>query len=209
MAGTGIHNKEIAKALKGLQGKSRGFVRWRRLRLLVDEIARALVFKLSVDGGDISEIEGGLHLKITGGDANTGHPWKVRPGSSSNSKIVTSGVFGGHIVPTINGIRMDEEPPPEVSVNLGADTYLYLVAQFDKEFEDSFVSNLLIEQGQVQIISSTSELASNPTIAELVVLLATCHPSGTVTQLRTNNMDWSFTDTGTDSGQVAFSVFSA
>jgi hypothetical protein len=207
MAGIGIHNKEIAKSFERLP--ARGLARWRRINALMQKIARALVFKLSVDGGDISEIEGGLHLKITGGDADTGHPWKVRAGSSSNSKIVTPGVFGGHIVPTINGIRMDEEPPPEISVNAGADTYIYLVAQFDKEFEDSFVSNLIIGQGAVQIVSSTSELASNPTIAELVVLLATCHPSGTVTQLRTNNMEWSFTDTGTDSGQVAFSVFSA
>lgn len=64
MSGTLIHNKDAAQLVQGIP--TSGLVGWKKLNPLLKAVAARLPFKLSVDGLDLSEIEGGFHLGLKG-----------------------------------------------------------------------------------------------------------------------------------------------
>jgi hypothetical protein len=204
MAGTAIHNKEIEKQLTGFP--QRGPAGWKILGGLIRKIARGLVLKLSIDGGDIEEIDGGLHIKVNGGAAEA-DPWTLRMGPTSNTRYMKPGVFGGNIVPTVSGVRLDDNDPPAITIVSGQDTYIYLRCQFAKVLTDTFVSNLTIGQGDVTVVASTVALTNDVANAVANVLVATVNASGVAQHFWNEAIDWSFTDTGTNSQEVAWSFF--
>lgn len=203
--GLGIHNKDIRKALGRVPGK--GVARWRTLARIVEVLTEAAKFKLSVDGGDVSEIEGGLHLRLTAeGDGNLGS-WWPRAGSGTNTRVITPGVFGGNIMPTLGGIRLDNTVPPELSIFENQETYIYLECVFTPQFEDDFVANLQIDSGAVVVVRSSSPLGHVPAAFTFYVHLATVDANGVAHRFFDSAIDWTYGDTGTNEGLVQVSFF--
>jgi hypothetical protein len=174
------------------------------LRKILEDFAKEYATKISADGIDISEIEGGFHLKVTANTAND--PWTPRPGGSG--WIIRPGTFGG-VMPEIGGVRLDAASAPSIAVGIGVN-YIYLKVTVDYAIVEDFVAGASIEQGDVTVIASTNGDASaldSPEDGEFHILIATISSGRVTAQPYHASLDWSFSDTGTGDSAIQLSVF--
>lgn len=98
MSAVVIHNKEIEKKIMKLVPR-KGVAFWKRnLRGVIEQILKALLLKISVEGFEATEIEGGFHFK-SNAEAVNPPVWDFT--HDGDNIAVGSGVVQGHVV---NGI---------------------------------------------------------------------------------------------------------
>src|SRR5687767_7776904 len=94
MAGSIQLFKNLGRTLRNMP--TSGITGWRLLSKVFLLLADALKIKISIDGGDISEIDGGVHIRITPGSEDEAGPWHVS--RSGGNIIVTGSTVGGMVV---------------------------------------------------------------------------------------------------------------
>lgn len=203
------HNSDTAKILrrvprKGIPGYASD------LREILSGIIKALPFKLSVDGADISVIEGGFHLHLAAAAAAAEDPWTLRTGSSATKRLIRPGTFGG-LSPEIGSVRLDNATPPELTITASAVNYLYLRCQFTLVTVDSFITGASIAQGDVTVIASATATAAaldSPGSGLFHVAIATIDATGLLTaQPYHSSLDWTISDTGAGASLASLTVF--
>lgn len=111
--------------------RSNGFAWMRDLIDFAKFIAPLLKFKVSVDGVEMQEITGGVHIKAGGGSgaSATPFPFKATLGSGESGLFVTiyPGTVSG-VMPTIGGVALDVGTPPQLTLSGSGVQRIYLEA---------------------------------------------------------------------------------
>lgn len=194
-------NGTANEMLRGLPSK--GPVGWRILKPLLERFLKALSWTFSVDGGDLQQIVGGLHLRIH--SASGPAPWSVYQGASSSQRRIRPGTIGD-VMPVIGGVRLDHDTAPDLTITPSAINYIYVRCTFTVDRQDAFVTGGDLVQGNAEVIASTTELTGNGSSDIHYLHIATINSAGVATPMRTASVDFVISDTGAgnDESQVSF-----
>jgi hypothetical protein len=134
-------------------------------------------------------------------------PWSLRPGDSAAQRIVTPGTFSLAVMPVISGVRLDNNPPPQLTITPSVINYVYLEIQVDYDIQEGFIAGGDVLQGAVEVIASTSVAVDVPGSGIFYVLLGTISAVGVYTQMRFASMDFALSDTGTGDTEGQLTIF--
>lgn len=188
----GHHNKDTPR----VELKSRGLAKNKQLTPIIAWLLKKAGIKVTVDGLEISETAGGLHLKNLGaGDAIKPFTCSISTGYKVS---VAPGLFSG-IRPKIGSAHLDDSPAPTLTISNTGDVFIMLQINATLTSAHDFVYTY--EWGDINVVQHATIQTDDKSAGTYYLLLAKFTNGTKIAQYELSNLEGRIEDDGTASSQ--------